>query len=140
LENLGLVPGVSALCKEFAAQQSMQVDFSHKNIPRSVPPEAALCLFRIVQEGLRNSKKHSRASNAQVGLEMVGDRLHVSVCDQGVGFNLKELLNKDGLGVRSMGERARLLGGRFEIHSEPQKGTRIDAWVPIQPRTGMEVS
>jgi len=139
LENLGLVPGVSALCKEFAAQQSMQVDFSHKNIPRSVPPEAALCLFRIVQEGLRNSKKHSRASNAQVGLEMVGDRLHVSVCDQGVGFNLKELLNKDGLGVRSMGERARLLGGRFEIYSEPQKGTRIDAWVPIQPRTGTEV-
>jgi len=136
LENLGLILGVGALCKEFAAQQGMQVDFSHENLPRSVPPEAALCLFRIVQEGLRNSKKHSGASNAQVGLEMVGDTLHVSVRDQGVGFNLKEILNNGGLGLRSMGERARLLGGRFEIHSEPQRGTRIDAWVPIQPRTG----
>lgn len=136
LESLGLIPCVSAFCKEFAAQQSMQVDFSHENIPRSIPPEVALCLFRIVQEGLRNSKKHSGASNAQVRLEMVSDTLRLSVCDQGVGFNLKELLNKDGLGVRSMGERAHLLGGRFEIHSEPRKGTRIDAWVPIQPHTG----
>jgi len=136
LENLGLIPGVGALCKEFAAQQGMQVDFSHENLPRSVPPEAALCLFRVVQEGLRNSKKHSGTSNAQVGLEMAGDTLHVSVRDQGVGFNLKEILNNGGLGLRSMGERARLLGGRFEIHSEPQRGTRIDAWVPIQPRTG----
>jgi signal transduction histidine kinase len=140
LETLGLIPGVSAFCKEFAAQQSMQVEFSHENIPRSVPPEAALCLFRIVQEGLRNSKKHSGVSNAQVGLEMAGTALHVSVCDQGVGFDLKELLNRDGLGIRSMGERARLLGGRFEIHSDPQKGTRIDAWVPIQPHSGTELS
>jgi signal transduction histidine kinase len=140
LENLGLIPGVSAFCREFAAQQSMQVDFSPGDIPRSVPPEAALCLFRIVQEGLRNSKKHSGASNAQVGLEMVGDALHVSVCDQGAGFNVKEGLNNGGLGLRSMGERARLLGGRFEIHSEPRRGTRIDAWVPIQPHTGTEFS
>ena len=140
LENLGLVPGVSALCREFAAQQSMQVDFAHNNIPRSVPPEAALCLFRIVQEGLRNSKKHSGTSKVQVALGMVDGTLHVSICDQGAGFNLKELPKKDGLGIRIMGERARLLGGRFEIGSEPQKGARIDAWVPIQKRAGTEVS
>ncbi len=139
LENLGLVPGVSAFCKEFAAQQSMQVDFTHENVPRSVPPEAALCMFRIVQEGLRNAKKHGGASSAQVALELAGDTLHASVSDKGVGFNLKEIRNKDGLGVRSMAERVHLLGGRFEIHSEPQVGTRIDAWVPIQPRAGVEV-
>jgi signal transduction histidine kinase len=138
LESLGLVPGVSAFCKEFAAQQSMRVDFTHENVPRSVPPEAALCMFRIVQEGLRNAKKHSGASNAQVGLELVGDTLHVSVCDQGVGFNLKDALNNGGLGVRSMGERAHLLGGRFKIVSDPQEGTRIDAWVPIQPHTAQK--
>jgi signal transduction histidine kinase len=140
LQSLGLVPGVSAFCREFAAQQSIQVDFSHQDIPRSVPPEAALCVFRIIQEGLRNSKKHSRASNAQVDLAMVGDTLHVLVRDQGVGFNLKELSNKAGLGLRSMGERAHLMGGRFKIHSEPQKGTRIDAWVPIRPRESPETA
>lgn len=140
LKSLGLVPGVSAFCKEFAAQQSMQVDFTHENVPRSVPPEAALCLFRIVQEGLRNAKKHSGAPSARVAVEMTGDTLHVSVCDQGVGFNLKEIRNKGGLGVRSMGERAHLLGGRFEIHSEPEKGTRIDAWVPIQLAGTLELA
>jgi signal transduction histidine kinase len=131
LENLGLVPGVSALCREFEAQQFIRIDFSHDHIPRSVPPDAALCLFRIVQEGLRNVKKHSGASEAMVSLDKAGSTLHVSVCDQGVGFNLKDLPKMDGIGIRSMGERVGLMGGRFEIHSEPQKGTRIDAWVPF---------
>ncbi len=140
LKSLGLVQGVSAFCREFAAQQSMQVDFAHENVPRSVPPEAALCLFRIIQEGLRNAKKHSGASKAQVNLGVTDDHLHVSVCDHGVGFDFKEIRNKDGLGIRSMGERARLLGGRLEIHSEPEKGTRIDAWVPIRPSAGTAIS
>jgi signal transduction histidine kinase len=137
LRSLGLVTGVSTLCKEFTAQHGVQVDFSHENVPHSVPPDSALCLFRIVQEGLRNSKKHSGASIAQVALELVGDTLHVSVCDQGVGFNPQEALKREGLGIQSMGERARSLGGRFEIHTEPQKGTRIDAWVPC-PRQSDE--
>ncbi len=137
LDKLGLIPGLSALCREFEAQQRMQVDFAHDDIPHSVPPEAALCLFRIVQEGLWNSKKHSGSSRARVNLEMAGDTLHVSVCDQGIGFNLKELLKKEGLGVRSMRERANLLGGRFEIDSRPQAGTRVDAWVPIRSRAVM---
>jgi signal transduction histidine kinase len=140
LRNLGLVPGVSALCKEFGAQQSMQIEFSHQNIPPSVPPDTALCLFRIVQEGLRNSKKHSGASQARVDLDMPGDMLHVSISDQGAGFNFKEVLSRDGLGVRGMEERTRLLGGRFEIHSEPRKGTRIDAWVPFKPQRGVEAA
>jgi signal transduction histidine kinase len=114
----------------------MQVNITHDSVPRFVSPETALCLFRIVQEGLRNAKKHSGASSAQVALEVVGDALHVSVCDQGIGFNIKDIRDSVGLGVRSMGERAHLLGGRFEIHSEPHKGTRIDAWVPVQVPAG----
>ena len=97
LESLGLVPGVSAFCKEFAAQQNIQVNFTHKNIPRSVHSDVALCLFRLVQEGLRNLKKHSGASAAQVNLEMLSDTLHLSVCDQGVGFDLNRLATKEGL-------------------------------------------
>ena len=135
LEALGLVPGVSALCKEFAVQQGIEVYFLPENIPLSVHPDVALCLFRIVQEALRNLKKHSGASEAQVHLRRVGEKLVVSVCDEGVGFNVGALRGKEGLGIRSMGERAYLLGGRFEVHSEPGKGTRIEAWVPLQPKS-----
>jgi len=136
LERLGLATGISALCREFAAQHSVQIDFSSDTISRSVHPDAALCLFRIAQESLRNLKKHSGAVKAQVRLRELGDRLYLSVRDEGSGFNVNELGKKEGLGVRSMEERAHLLGGRFEIHSEPGKGTIVEAWVPHEPKPG----
>ncbi len=135
LEALGLVPGVSALCKEFAIQQGIEVDFLSDHVPHSVRPDVALCVFRIVQEGLRNSKKHSGAAKAQVRLHTAAEKLIVSVRDEGIGFDVRELGKNEGLGVRSMKERVYFLGGRFEIHSDPGKGTRIEAWVPLQPKS-----
>jgi signal transduction histidine kinase len=135
LESLGLVPGLRALCEEFTSRQGIEVVFSAKNIPRAVPPNVALCLFRIVQEGLQNLRKYSGASQGKVDLRKNGDRLFLSVSDEGRGFDAKEISNRVGLGIRSMGERARLVGGQFEIQSEPGKGTRIDVRVPLPPET-----
>jgi signal transduction histidine kinase len=134
LESLGLVPALSALCKEMRAQSSVKVEFTHSEIPRSIPADVALCLFRIVQEALRNIKKHSGASNAQIRLESGSNKLHVSISDDGAGFFQDAVDGKAGLGVRSMQERARLLGGQFKIHSQPGKGTKVEAWVPLPQR------
>ena len=131
LEQLGLAAGVEAFCKEFTAQRGIQVVFSHKDVPRSVPPDISLCLFRIVQEGLRNVQKHSGAAHAQVRIETKDDTLHLSISDDGAGYDLNGGGGSQGLGVRSMRERVRLVGGRFEIHSKIRKGTRIDVWVPL---------
>jgi signal transduction histidine kinase/ABC-type uncharacterized transport system substrate-binding protein len=136
LESLGLVSGLKALCDEFTSLQGIEVVFSAKNIPRSVPPNVAVCLFRIVQEGLQNLRKYSGASQGKVDLRKDGDRLFLSLSDEGRGFDAKEIRNRVGLGILSMGERARLVGGQFDIHSEPGRGTRIDVWVPIQPENG----
>jgi signal transduction histidine kinase len=87
-------------------------------------------LFRITQEGLQNLKKHSGTKRAQLSLRHMGDRLFLSLRDEGIGFDKTE---KPGLGILSMQGRARLLGGEFEIHSKPGEGTRIEAWVPLQP-------
>ena len=133
LESLGLVLGVNAFCAEFAEQQGIQVDFVYENIPRSVAPQIALCLFRIVQEGLRNVKKHSGSSRAEVRLEGIDEVIHLSLFDRGAGFDRHNPSTHVGLGVRSMEERLRLIGGRFEIQSDPMQGTRIDAWVPMNP-------
>ncbi|HTB92288.1 MAG TPA: ABC transporter substrate binding protein [Candidatus Sulfotelmatobacter sp.] len=138
LERLGLATGISALCREFAAQQNVQIDFSSDTILTSVHPDVALCLFRIVQEGLRNSKRHSGTTKVQVALREQGDKLYVSVRDEGCGFELNELDKKSGLGIRSMEERVHFLIGKFAIHSEPGKGTAIEAWVPHQPKQGPE--
>ena len=130
LETLGLVAGTKAFCEEFAETEHVQVDFTHENVPRNISGDVALCLFRIVQEGLRNIKKHSSANKANVRLECSGGNLHLTVSDQGKGFELGIRTEGGGIGVWSMQERLRLLGGRFRIQSYPMQGTRIDAWLP----------
>ena len=132
LESLGLLAGLEAFCKEFAEQQGMQVDFVHENIPRGVPADAALCMFRITQEALRNIKRHSGANRAAVRLEQRDGRLHLSVSDRGRGFNSNKPPAERGIGIHSMEERLRLLGGKLEIQSRPMEGTKIDAWLPLK--------
>jgi signal transduction histidine kinase len=128
-----LVPALNALCKEFTVQQGIRVDFTSDEVPRSIDPDAALGVFRIVQEALRNVKRYSGASEAEVDLQMPGERLEISVRDRGRGFDLSHLGGNEGLGIRNMEERARLLGGKFEIQSEPGKGTTVAASVPFKP-------
>jgi len=132
LERLGLAAGVGSFCKEFNAQHGTPVAFSDHNVPRFVSPEIELCLFRIVQEGLRNVQKHSGAAHAEVKLEMLDGKLHLSISDDGKGFNTKDASDRQGLGLWSMRERVRLVDGRLDIQSEKQKGTRIDVWAPIK--------
>jgi signal transduction histidine kinase len=131
LESLGLVFAVSSLCGEFAEQQDIQVDFTNENIPRYLSPDLALCLFRVAQEGLRNVKRHSGASRAEVRLDGTEQAILLSIADKGRGFDSRTSPARGGLGIRSMQERLRLLGGRFEIRSQPGEGTVIYVSVPL---------
>jgi signal transduction histidine kinase len=132
LESLGLVSGVAALCKEFRAWQGVQVDLEYGDIPRSIDPDTDLCIFRIVQEALRNVKKHSGADRAEVKLTIDKNKIRVLVADHGKGFDSESIQHK-GLGVRSMEERARMLGGAFQVRSRPGHGTRVEAWLSLKP-------
>ncbi len=132
LESLGLVAGLKAFCVEFSDQQGIQVDFASENVPHGIPGDAALCIFRIAQEALRNVKKHSGADRAVVRLEWAGDRLQLLVSDLGKGFDPSRPSAERGIGIRSMEERLRLLGGQLEIHSLLMEGTRIDARLPFK--------
>src|SRR5215470_4460533 len=132
LESLGLVAGVRAFCEEFEVIEKVQVEFAYENVPRTIPGDAALCFFRIVQEGLRNVKRHSGADKANVRIEWSDGTLHLRVSDGGKGFDVESPPVGSGIGIWSMHERLRLLGGRFQIRSYPMQGTRIDAWLPVQ--------
>jgi signal transduction histidine kinase len=134
LESLGLVAGIKAFCREFATQQEIDVRFSHELVPQDLSDDVSLCLFRIVQEGLRNVKRHSGSSGAEVSLATLNGQLHLSVTDNGRGFDVKRRSPESGIGLHSMEERLRPLGGKLEIHSRPGEGTRIDAWVQIRAR------
>jgi len=131
LDVLGLARCVGAFCAEFGKQEGIQVDFVHLDIRQPIPSETTLCLFRIVQEGLRNVRKHSRATRAEVRLKGTPEAISLTLSDNGVGFDPSNTPS-DGIGIGSMKERARMLDGTFEVVSQPMQGTQIAVTVPLK--------
>jgi two-component system sensor histidine kinase UhpB len=101
-------------------------------LSQPIPSETALCLFRVVQEGLQNVNKHSRASRVEVRLADDPTEISLILSDNGVGFDLSQNYASQGIGILSMKERARMLDGTFEIRSAPMKGTQITVKVPLK--------
>jgi signal transduction histidine kinase len=130
LEHLGLAAAARALCDEFSKQHKMKVAFTEENIFAELNPDVSLCLFRILQESLSNAGKHGEASLARVKLTRAPDGIRLTVKDDGIGFDLQGR-RRGGLGLLSMQERLRLVGGAFRIDSAPGQGTAVEAWVPI---------
>jgi PAS domain S-box-containing protein len=135
LDLQGLVPTMASFCREFSRQYEFQVTFLHKDIPGQIPKDVALCLFRVVQEALRNIAKHSNSSDAKVELSVHGGDIDLCISDSGAGFNPESVQTKGGLGLISMRERLRLIGGQLAIESRPLHGTRIRVHVPLSDGT-----
>jgi len=129
LETFGLVPALQGYCSEITQQHHVRVAFSHHDVPASIPPEIALCVFRIVQEALWNVVKHSGASDATVELSGDPSRLSLRVSDAGRGFD--STAKHAGLGLVSMRERVRFARGTLTIASRPGEGTRIEVELPL---------
>jgi PAS domain S-box-containing protein len=131
LEYLGLVAAAKSFCKELSEQQKVEIDFSETAIPRSVPKEISLCLFRVLQETLQNAVKHSGVRCFKVELCGTGGEIQLTVSDPGVGFDSQDAMYRRGLGLISMRERIQLVRGKFHIKSHPGSGTTIHARVPF---------
>jgi PAS domain S-box-containing protein len=130
-EQLGLVAALRGFCKEFAVAHEMAIEFADRSVPRAVPEDTALCLYRIAQEALHNVVKHSGATAARVELAMEGSELRLAIADDGVGFDPETMRANGSLGLVSMGERARFVHGRLSVESHAGKGTRVEVRVPI---------
>jgi len=133
LEYLGLVAAMRGFCKEFGEHQKVEIEFRSHDLPSLVPPDVSLCLFRVLQEALHNSAKHSGAQRYEVQLWGTSSEIHFTVSDAGTGFDLETALKSQGLGLTSMQERLQLVKGKFSIDSQPQRGTTIHARVPLSP-------
>ena len=134
LDDLGLIPAVRSLVKSLQESDGIDAELKILGGERRFPPEVELLLFRIVQEALNNIRRHAHASEAQVVMEFGGDEVKVTITDNGRGFELQggldDLPRSGKLGLAGMRERARLLGGTFEVKSMPGKGTTLTAEVP----------
>jgi PAS domain S-box-containing protein len=131
LQYLGIAGAIRGFCQEFAEQQKVEIDFNAHDLPSPVPPDTALCFFRVLQEALHNSAKHSSVRNFEVQLWGTSDEIHLTVRDSGVGFDREAARKSRGLGLISMEERLKLLKGTLSIESKPQRGTTIHARVPL---------
>jgi PAS domain S-box-containing protein len=131
LEYLGIAAAMQSFCEEFGEQQKAEIDFKTHDLPRPLPPDISLCLFRVLQEALHNSAKHSGARRFEVRLWAALDEVHLTVRDAGVGFDTEAAKASRGIGLVSMEERVRLLNGAFSIKSQPNSGTSIHARLPL---------
>ncbi len=132
LEYLGIAAAMRGFCKEFRERQRVEIDFASGDLPRSLPPNISLCLFRVLQEALHNSAKHSGVRHFDVRLEATPDEIYLKIQDLGSGFDTQEARRGHGLGLTSMEERLKLVKGSLTIESQPKRGTTIHARVPLR--------
>ena len=132
LEYLGLATAANSFCRELSEQNKIEVQFRHTGLPRNLPKEVSLCLFRVLQEALQNAVKHSGVRSFAVDLEGSVDLINLTVADFGSGFEEEEAFTRQGLGLISMRERLHLVRGELSVNSKPGAGTTIRARVPLK--------
>jgi signal transduction histidine kinase len=132
LEYLGLVVTMRAFCGEFAVRHKVEIDFGSHDVPSPPPLEISLALFRVLQEALDNSAKHSGERQFKVELFGTLGAINLIVSDPGVGFDPKVSMKGKGFGLTSMRDRLKLVNGAFSIDSQPKRGTKIRASVPLR--------
>jgi PAS domain S-box-containing protein len=130
LNLIGLAPAIDGLCREFSGKYQLAVHFSQHGTRIKIPADVALCLFRVAQEALGNVARHSHAKGAEVELITKPDSVRLRVRDEGSGFDFASAELGSGLGLISMSERLRLVGGTLSVKSQRMSGTEIFAEVP----------
>ena len=131
LEYVGLASACAGFCRELSERHDVEIAFEPDGVPAALSPELSLCLFRVLQEALRNAVKHSGVRTFQVSLARAPGGIELRVRDAGTGFDPDAALAGRGLGLTSMQERLKLVDGRLSIDSAPGHGTTIRAWAAI---------
>ena len=132
LDDLGLPSALRDLCNRFAERaRTIALEFTSGALPPSVPREVAACLYRIAQESLQNTARHSSAKRGSVALTWQDRTIVLMITDDGVGFDPQLARENGGLGIIGMEERARSVNGKLTITSQPGSGTRIALEVPL---------
>jgi PAS domain S-box-containing protein len=131
--DLGLQHGVVSFCEDFSRKYGINMKLVHEGDLEQIPQTVGFTLFRVLQEALNNVAKHSGADRVTVALSVHGNQATLRVTDEGRGFEMGRNL---GLGLISMRERLRLVGGTLRVNSSPLRGTDVEVMVPIAISTG----
>jgi signal transduction histidine kinase len=128
LDDLGLIPALQWQAREVSRTSNLAVEVQAGSIPEDLPDEHKTCIYRIVQEALRNVARHARARHVHIQLAQANSSLQLTIQDDGQGFAPER---DKGIGLLGMQERVTRLRGTFAIQSEPGKGTTIAVGLPL---------
>jgi PAS domain S-box-containing protein len=131
LEYLGLETAAEVLCNDLRKQHPVEIDFISAGVPRNLPKDISLCLYRVMQEAMQNAIKHSGAQRFEVELIADSAVIRLVVSDDGVGFDQQSIDKRHGLGLISMRERMRMVHGEFAMRSKPGHGATVTCRVPL---------
>jgi signal transduction histidine kinase len=130
LDELGLVPALREYLARCEQEHSLVVEFS-TDAGERLPAPVETALFRIVQEAVNNVMRHAHAKHVSVSLTRGVDHVKLDVADDGQGFDVQLPRPGKHVGLWSMRERVEQLGGQFEVHSAPDRGTTVTTVVPL---------
>lgn len=131
IDDLGIVAAIEWYTKEFSQRNGLEVKLN-LDIGISIPPDISLIIFRVMQESLTNISRHSKASKVDIMLNMSLDNINLMVIDNGIGIVESEIKSKKSFGIISMKERAKSVGGSFEIYPGKKGGTYIKLILPLK--------
>jgi signal transduction histidine kinase len=128
LDDLGLAPALNWHARETSKRTGMNVVVSAGDALDTLPDDHRTCIYRLVQEAVHNAARHAQARSVEVVVQKERRKVTVTVQDDGSGFDTRSMR---GLGLLGMDERVRRLGGQLDIGSDPGRGTRIHATLPL---------
>jgi signal transduction histidine kinase len=134
LDDFGLPETLAAYLRSFSKRTGIRAQLTHEGLEGRLPPDAEVCVYRIVQEALTNVARHSGAIACSVAVARQGDTVTLVIEDQGRGITgaADRLADaRRGLGLIGMRERAQALAGRFSIENRPEGGTRVSVVLPV---------
>jgi signal transduction histidine kinase len=130
LDDLGLMPALKWLAREVSRTSGLQVDVAAEDCPDDLPEEHRTCVYRVVQEAVRNASRHSGARQVRIYVQRKSRSLRVSVQDDGKGFDPSQ---EKGIGILGIEERVAHLGGILTVDSERGRGAIVSFEIPLPP-------
>jgi signal transduction histidine kinase len=135
LEDMGLSTGLKLLFEDFQKYHGLEFSIDMDDVEESFSWEHQILVYRIFQESLTNSAKHSGATRVTISIKQRDKQADFQMQDNGKGFNLQEVLEKSnksrGLGLAAIDERVRMMQGDLKLWSKPGHGTRLQFTVPV---------
>ena len=136
LDDLGLNATISWYCREFSSyQDGIKIEYRIDVDEEKIPEDYKIVIYRIVQEAMNNAAKHADPSLIRIDTDFHNEHIRLVVEDNGTGFNIQKADSSDdplsGYGLQSMRERTEIIGGTFEIDSQPGLGTRVEVLLPL---------